>query len=67
VIARAEARVPLAPPAAFEAFADLGAWWPPEFSWSGPGALQSIQLDPRAGRLATEGSRQARRSARRDK
>jgi len=41
--------VPLAPAEAFAHFADLASWWPAEFSWSGPDALDRVALEPRAG------------------
>lgn len=52
-VARAEVEVPVRVERAFDAFADLGSWWPAEFSWSGD-ALVSLALDPRPGGLATE-------------
>jgi uncharacterized protein YndB with AHSA1/START domain len=52
-VARAEIAVPVGPERAFAAFAELGSWWPSEFSWSGE-ALVSLGLEPRAGGLATE-------------
>ena len=41
--------VPLPPAEAFAHFADLDSWWPREFSWSGPDALDRVGLEPRAG------------------
>ena len=38
---------------AFALFADLGAWWPREFSWSGD-ALAGLELEPGEGGLASE-------------
>jgi uncharacterized protein YndB with AHSA1/START domain len=35
------------PERAFTAFADLGAWWPPEYTWAGE-TLQEIGIEPRA-------------------
>ena len=52
-VARAEVDVPVPPERAFDAFADLGSWWPAELSWSGD-VLVSLALDPRPGGLATE-------------
>lgn len=31
----------------------IGAWWPPEYTWSGD-ALVAMQIDPREGGLCTE-------------
>jgi uncharacterized protein YndB with AHSA1/START domain len=33
---------------AFAAFADLGAWWPAEYSWAGD-VLEEIGIEPREG------------------
>jgi uncharacterized protein YndB with AHSA1/START domain len=33
---------------AFAAFADLGTWWPPEYSWAGD-VLEEIGIEPREG------------------
>jgi len=51
--ARAATTVPVPPDRAFAVFADLGAWWPAEYSWS-QDALVAIRLDPRAGGLCSE-------------
>jgi uncharacterized protein YndB with AHSA1/START domain len=40
--------VTVAPEQAFAAFAEL-AWWPREFTWSGPEALDRVGLEPREG------------------
>ncbi len=40
---------------AFEVFTNsLGAWWPPEYTWSGPGALTAIGMEGGAGGLCYE-------------
>jgi uncharacterized protein YndB with AHSA1/START domain len=41
--------VPLPPDEAFAHFTDLARWWPPEFTWSGPDALDRVALEPSAG------------------
>lgn len=45
--------VPVAPDRAFAAFADLGSWWPPEFTWS-QDVLDAIGMDSRTGGLLFE-------------
>jgi uncharacterized protein YndB with AHSA1/START domain len=50
---RAEVRVPRDPGAAFDAFLDLDAWWPREFTWS-QGVLTGLSLEPCEGGLCTE-------------
>jgi uncharacterized protein YndB with AHSA1/START domain len=40
---------------AFAAFTErLGDWWPPEYTWSGPGALVAIGMEGGAGGLCYE-------------
>jgi uncharacterized protein YndB with AHSA1/START domain len=51
--AAASTRVAAPPDRAFAAFADLGAWWPREFSWSGD-VLDRIELASGEGGLASE-------------
>lgn len=46
--AEASVPVPVPPDRAFAAFADLGAWWPPEYTWSRD-VLQEIAIEPREG------------------
>lgn len=45
--------VPLARERAFALFADLQAWWPPEFSWSGA-ALDRLGMEPHEGGMCFE-------------
>ena len=51
---RCAVEVPLPPAAAFRLFTDeLGAWWPPEYTWSGP-VLESIGIEPGEGGMCWE-------------
>jgi uncharacterized protein YndB with AHSA1/START domain len=43
------------PERAFDLFTGrLGDWWMPEYTWSGPGALADIGMEPRVGGLCYE-------------
>ncbi len=45
--------VPRTPAAAFALFAELGRWWPREFTW-GQDVLEEIGIQPRVGGLCFE-------------
>lgn len=51
--ARASVEVPAAPREALARFADVAAWWPAESTWS-QDALESLEIEPRAGGLCRE-------------
>ena len=47
--------LPLPPERAYAVFKDeFGAWWPGDYTYSGPGGLQAISLGAAAGDLCTE-------------
>jgi uncharacterized protein YndB with AHSA1/START domain len=51
---RVVVEVPPAPAEAFRLFAEhLGAWWPPEYTWSGA-VLEAIGIEPRVGGMCWE-------------
>jgi uncharacterized protein YndB with AHSA1/START domain len=53
-VARHEVHVDLPRERAFELFTEeLGAWWPPDYSWSGE-VLEEIGIEPGAGGLCYE-------------
>jgi uncharacterized protein YndB with AHSA1/START domain len=52
--ARSAVSVPVAPDRAFAAFAEqLGAWWPPEYTWS-QRVLEEIGIEPGEGGMCFE-------------
>jgi uncharacterized protein YndB with AHSA1/START domain len=52
--ARSSVSVPVAPERAFAAFAEeLGAWWPPEYTWS-QRVLEDIGIEPGEGGMCFE-------------
>jgi uncharacterized protein YndB with AHSA1/START domain len=50
---RLDLTVPAEPDRAFEAFVDLGSWWPREYTWSAD-VLEAIWIEPRKGGLLFE-------------